>query len=146
MLEVTRFRTIEEELDAPTFEDFSAELYDSDSPAPWYLAVRVVEEFRYKFSRYPGDNYQDKEKDYVELKDLADKLLAHIVPDGSITLSEKYLKELLRFGDSKLHTVAAFLGGVASQEAIKLIIKQYTPLNHTLLYDGIHGKTLSLQV
>jgi hypothetical protein len=57
MLEVTRFRTIEEELDAPTFEDFAAEMYDADSPAPWYLAVRAAEEFRYKFSRYPGDNY-----------------------------------------------------------------------------------------
>jgi NEDD8-activating enzyme E1 regulatory subunit len=74
---------------------------------------------------------------------LSDKLLSHIAPDGSISVSEKYLKEVLRFADSKLHTVGAFLGGVASQEAIKLIIKQYTPLNHTLLYDGIHGKTFS---
>jgi hypothetical protein len=33
------------------------------------------------------------------------------------------------------------LGGVASQEIIKLLIKQYTILNHTFIYDGIHGRT-----
>jgi len=60
-------------------------------------------------------------------------------PDGSGKADEKYLKELIRFADSKLHTVASFLGGVAAQEAIKMMIKQYTPLNHTLIYDGIHG-------
>jgi len=36
--------------------------------------------------------------------------------------------------------VGAFLGGVASQEALKMMIKQYTPLNHTFIYDGIHGR------
>lgn len=47
---------------------------------------------------------------------------------------------MIRVGDSKLHTVSAFLGGVASQEAIKMLIKQYTPLNHTMIYDGIYGR------
>lgn len=55
-------------------------------------------------------------------------------------VDDKYVKEMLRFSDSKLHNVSAFLGGVASQEAIKLIIKQYTSMNHTLIYDGVHGK------
>jgi amyloid beta precursor protein binding protein 1 len=61
-------------------------------------------------------------------------------PDGSMTLNDKYVRELIRFSDSKLHTVGAFLGGVASQEAIKILIKQYTPLNNIFVYDGIHGK------
>lgn len=55
--------------------------------------------------------------------------------------NEKYLHELLRFTDSKIHTVSSFLGGVASQEIIKILIKQYSILNHTLIYDGIHGRT-----
>jgi amyloid beta precursor protein binding protein 1 len=57
------------------------------------------------------------------------------------SLDDKYLKELLRFSDSRLHTVSAFLGGVASQESIKLLIRQYTPQNHTFIYDGIHSKS-----
>lgn len=34
--------------------------------------------------------------------------------DGSIKIDDKYVKEMIRYSDSKLHTVAAFLGGVAS--------------------------------
>lgn len=37
-------------------------------------------------------------------------------------VDEKYLQEMIRFADSKIHTVSAFLGGVASQEAIKMLI------------------------
>ena len=37
-------------------------------------------------------------------------------------IEEKYIGEILRFGTSKLHSVSAFLGGVASQEACKLIM------------------------
>jgi len=35
-------------------------------------------------------------------------------PDDPIEMNNKYLKELVRFSDSKLHTVGAYLGGVAS--------------------------------
>ena len=54
-------------------------------------------------------------------------------------LDERYLKELLRYGRSKLHCVSSFLGGVASQEACKLVMSQYLPLNHTFIYDGANG-------
>jgi hypothetical protein len=37
-------------------------------------------------------------------------------------LDSRYLKELLRFGKSKLHCISSYLGGVASQEACKLIM------------------------
>jgi len=60
--------------------------------------------------------------------------------DGSIKVEDKYVNEMIRFGDSKLHNVSALLGGIASQEAIKVLIRQYTPMNHTLIYDGIHAK------
>ena len=37
-------------------------------------------------------------------------------------LEDKYIGELLRFGTSKLHCTSAFMGGVASQEACKLVM------------------------
>jgi amyloid beta precursor protein binding protein 1 len=63
-----------------------------------------------------------------------------------MTLDDKFLKEICRYSDSKLHTIAAYLGGVASQEAIKMLIKQYTPFNHTLVYDGIHGRAQVFEI
>lgn len=37
-------------------------------------------------------------------------------------VAEKYIREVLRFGTSKLHNISAYLGGVAAQECIKLLI------------------------
>ena len=47
---------------------------------------------------------------------------------------------MVRSSDSKVHNVSALLGGIASQEAVKLLIKQYTIMNSTLIYDGLHGR------
>jgi amyloid beta precursor protein binding protein 1 len=44
-----------------------------------------------------------------------------------------------RYGASELHAIAAFVGGVAAQEAVKLITHQYLPLNNTFVYNGIAG-------
>jgi amyloid beta precursor protein binding protein 1 len=61
--------------------------------------------------------------------------------EGPPTIDASIYHEMVRFSDSQLHTVSAFLGGVASQEAIKILIKQYTIFNETFIYDGIHGRT-----
>ncbi len=37
--------------------------------------------------------------------------------------------------------IAALLGGIVAQEAIKLITRQYVPLNGTCIFDGIHSTT-----
>jgi len=44
-----------------------------------------------------------------------------------------------RFGAAELHNIAAFMGGVGSQEVIKLITHQFVPVNNTFLYNGING-------
>ena len=41
---------------------------------------------------------------------------------GADNISPKILKEMVRFSDSRLHTVGAFLGGMAAQESIKMMI------------------------
>ena len=38
------------------------------------------------------------------------------------------------------------MGGVASQEAVKLITHQYVPINHTWLYNGISSLAAVLEV
>lgn len=116
------------------------ELFDDESSAPWFVVVRAVEAFRSKNAgRYPGHTEADIQGDFPALKAEVDVIMSQLGPDVP-QIQDRYIHEMLRFSDSKLHTVSAFLGGVASQEAIKLLIRQYTPLNHTLIYDGIHGK------
>jgi amyloid beta precursor protein binding protein 1 len=45
-----------------------------------------------------------------------------------------------RYGGAELHNIAALLGGLASQEAIKVITRQFVPFSNTLIYDGIEGR------
>jgi len=50
------------------------------------------------------------------------------------------VEEICRYGGSEIHAIASFIGGVAAQEAIKLITHQYVPLNNTYVFDGNTGQ------
>ena len=54
-------------------------------------------------------------------------------------LADAHAQELSRFGASELHAVASVVGGVASQEAVKVIARQYEPVDHTYVFNGIAG-------
>ena len=136
-------RSPQAELASPQYEDLMAEFYNEESSAPWYVAVRAVEEFREKHGGvYPGLREEDIEGDFAEVRGYVDAIMGEVNPDKEegIKVEDKYVREMLRFSGSKLHNVSAVLGGIASQEAIKVLIRQYTPINHTLIYDGIHGR------
>lgn len=49
--------------------------------------------------------------------------------------------QVVRCGASELHVTGAIVGGIAAQEAIKLITRQFVPLQGYLIFDGIHGAT-----
>lgn len=49
----------------------------------------------------------------------------------------------VRGGGADLPQIAAFLGGVVAQEAIKIITKQYVPLNGTWILDGMKSMSES---
>ena len=56
---------------------------------------------------------------------------------GLAAAAGKVATEMTRYGAAEVHNVAAVVGGVASQEAVKLLTQQYTPLQHTYVYNGI---------
>jgi amyloid beta precursor protein binding protein 1 len=59
-----------------------------------------------------------------------------LVQSNSFQLEEMAL-EFTRYSNAELPTIASVMGGVASQEAIKIITGQYVPLNNTYVYNGI---------
>ena len=119
----------------------------------WFLATKAVEMYRENHKgEYPGLTAEDEDIDnnpevaakYTaevdEILGNLEKMIKQAAPESNRTDAKKYAAELVRYSDSKVHTVSAFLGGVASQEIIKILIKQYTIFNHTFVYDGIHGR------
>ena len=111
-MEVTNIKSPEEDLKNPNFEDLSDEFFDTESSVPWFVATRAVETFRVKYGRYPGLSSEQVETDFPALRSEFDLIMSQI--NDSVKVDDRYVKEMLRFSDSQLHSVSAFLGGVAS--------------------------------
>jgi amyloid beta precursor protein binding protein 1 len=129
------------------------------TPFLWYLGFRACQVFCHREGRYPGcievcGDGPDENKDALE-KDashLLDILRETILPNYKLSLSDEHsdpesplnetnmheiCRELTRYGNAEVHTVSSVVGGVASQEAVKIITGQYVPLNNTYVYNGI---------
>ncbi|ODM20199.1 hypothetical protein SI65_05187 [Aspergillus cristatus] len=50
-------------------------------------------------------------------------------------------KELRRTEGGELHNVSALAGGLVAQEALKVITRQYVPLDNTCIFDGVRSRT-----
>jgi len=54
--------------------------------------------------------------------------------------------ELARGGLAELHNISALTGGMVAQEVIKVLTKQYVPIDNTCVFDGIASKTAVFRV
>lgn len=71
--------------------------------------------------------YSVMDEDISRLKTTAVGLLSDLGCNG-VTLTEDLINEMCRFGAAELHAVAAFIGGIASQEVIKVCVILALPL------------------
>lgn len=53
---------------------------------------------------------------------------------------EKVVAELVRAEEGELHNISALTGGMIAQEVIKVITKQYIPIDNSCVFDGIASK------
>ncbi|EMR66273.1 putative nedd8-activating enzyme e1 regulatory subunit protein [Eutypa lata UCREL1] len=80
----------------------------------------------------------------------ADDIIATIddlVPHASDC--ERFLQaaqEVARAGGGELHNISALTGGMVAQEAIKIITKQYIPIDNTCIFDGISSRCQVLRL
>lgn len=49
-------------------------------------------------------------------------------------------QEIVRSNHGEIHNTAATTGGMVAQEIIKLITKQYVPIDNTCIFDGIESR------
>jgi amyloid beta precursor protein binding protein 1 len=55
-------------------------------------------------------------------------------------------EEVARAKGGELHNIAALTGGMVAQEVIKIITKQYIPIDNTCIFDGITSRTQILRI
>ncbi|CAM9212267.1 unnamed protein product [Hapterophycus canaliculatus] len=138
-------RSVEEEYGSDTCnkDEISCELADpyevpEQTPIVWYLALRAADAFKIQNGRYPGEEDDQVEGDGEALWTMTQELLNGMGIETT-HLTEKHAQEVTRYGASELHNVASVVGGIASQEAVKAITRQYTPLDNTIVYNGLAG-------
>lgn len=106
----------------------------------FYILLRAVDRFSANYNSFPGQFEGEMDEDISRLKTAVVGLLNDLGCNGS-TVTEDLINEMCRFGASELHAVAAFIGGIASQEVIKLITKQFVPMVGTFIFNGIDQKS-----
>eukprot|EP00007_Cunea_sp_BSH-02190019_P005679 CAMPEP_0174235246 /NCGR_PEP_ID=MMETSP0417-20130205/4762_1 /TAXON_ID=242541 /ORGANISM="Mayorella sp, Strain BSH-02190019" /LENGTH=583 /DNA_ID=CAMNT_0015313731 /DNA_START=15 /DNA_END=1766 /DNA_ORIENTATION=+ len=124
----------------------SEELLDSikneGGDALFYVLFRASERFADRYGRQPGA--VDMEADIPLLQEQVSCLLTDMnLPTHLV--SEDLIHEMCRYGGAELHSVAAFVGGLGSQEVVKLLTHQYTPINSVLLYNGMTNSSVVVQ-
>jgi amyloid beta precursor protein binding protein 1 len=55
-------------------------------------------------------------------------------------------QEVARAGGGELHNISAVTGGMVAQETIKIITKQYIPIDNTCIFDGISSRCQVLRL
>ncbi|KAI4867912.1 hypothetical protein F4820DRAFT_467054 [Hypoxylon rubiginosum] len=55
-------------------------------------------------------------------------------------------QEVARAGGGELHNISALTGGMVAQEMIKIITKQYIPIENTCIFDGISSRCQVLRL
>lgn len=160
-LDLLQMRTVAEEYTSivpdDITEDLSMATMEGDElpdqlPLLWYLGLSACRMFYQQQGRYPGVvSPNDDDTWQQDIAPLQDCLVAVVrrykLQDNDLikgTLlsrgddgKNKYAAELARYGNAEYHAIASVVGGVASQEAVKIITGQYVPLNHTYVYNGI---------
>lgn len=129
-------RSLTAEIKTPDWSRVANDFCDSTSCVKWLVVMRAFENLRVQ-GQTPGEDDANSDAEYALMRKDCDAVTASIEQQP---IEEKYLREILRYGMSKVHNISAYMGGVAAQECLKLLIQQYMPINHTFVFDGIHGR------
>jgi len=141
-----RYRSLEEEYTAKTAKNsFIASQLGENSNVVWYIVLRGADRFHAQYHRFPGSIDAEVDSDVAKLHKVVGELLGEL-GIGSSTVEDKYIREMVRYGGAELHTIAALIGGVASQEIIKLVARQYTPIDNTFIFNGLNSTSLTVSL
>ncbi len=68
-------------------------------------------------------------------------IVSESYPSVALQLNDDLVAEMVRFGACELHCVAAVMGGMGAQEAIKLLTGQFVPPEGTVIYNAMASTT-----
>jgi amyloid beta precursor protein binding protein 1 len=156
-LHVSRYRTMQDEFVAsPSAEAVAEALMEGlgdgspQSPILWcalppcrrsrrrrYIMWRAADAFFRARGVVCGADDSQRDADQAEVLRLARRLATDVYQLEPALVLDAHALEMVRYAGCEPHSVAALVGGIASQEAVKLLTAQYVPLNNTFFFNGI---------
>lgn len=124
-----------------------------------WLALRAAERVHESSASWPGaadDSLLEQHAAAVLAAGQAELTAAglpstHVWRDGEFqehtvpTFSAAHAEEVTRYAGVEVPSVAAIVGGVASQEVIKLLAGLYEPVDNTWVFNGVASVAGTLQ-
>lgn len=138
----------------------SQEIEDESSLIPIYISMLAYDQFlETRAIGFPIDTRDSEPSDLPNteythfMEDYAHRFLNHIEKSGGAfdieaakARLQPIIAELGRANGAELHNISALTGGMVAQEVIKVITKQYIPVDNTCVFDGITSKTAVFQL
>ena len=135
-----------DDLQMATFDPYETD--PIQTPLLWWIALRACDAFYDRHEHYPGKHDQELalESDANEVYKFMTQIVSNLGLSENDFIKEYLLdsskgkdlaREVVRYDEAEIHNIAAVVGGVASQEAVKLITGQYVPFDDTYVYNGI---------
>ncbi|KAJ5348924.1 hypothetical protein MYU51_007269 [Penicillium brevicompactum] len=133
--------------DASTLKKIRSELNNEDSLIPIFIATQILDSVVDEIQ----SNGLEKERtvnDSALWHSHTERILALLTGvDGSAVEPAareqvgRAIKELCRAEGGELHNISSLTGGLVAQEALKVITRQYGPLDNTCVFDGARSKS-----
>lgn len=151
---VIRTRSIDLELKEPGKGGFASAVMNDGalqpdgmtSAAPYYAAMRAVDIFESRVGRRP------EQTDVAVVMQCLTEVAEGLGVGGGVggagsaaTVWREHMEELVRYGDVEIHNVAALMGGVAAQEAVKLMTGMFVPVCDTLVVNFAEMTSVSFR-
>ena len=98
------------------------------------VLFKACQMFIIQHSKWPGEDDDMSIHDEVELTSIIKTIQeSYQMPKVDPVM---YVKDFVRYGGTEMPSVAAFCGGIAAHECIKLITRQYVPVDNCFVYNG----------
>lgn len=141
------------DIDAPRLKSVYRDLKDEESLLPIHIAFRAYD----TMSTYGAEQQPAAKQDPLgSLKSQASRVIRRLAANANdtgeqaqidiIARVEPILEELVRADGAELHNISALTGGMVAQEAIKVLTKQYIPIDNTCVFDGIASKSAVFRI
>ncbi|KAL0083979.1 NEDD8-activating enzyme E1 regulatory subunit [Phycomyces blakesleeanus] len=143
-IKVVRYRSLEDERVKNPETDKIVTWLENEDNMSYYMVYRAADLFHEKHKIWPGSRGGDNLEDVKLLRIEVAKVLGslQITKEKSDILLQQQAMEnaitnYVRFANRETANLSALIGGLAAQEVIKLITRQYIPINNTCVFNGI---------